>query len=582
MTPPPVTGPPAEGHASETVIRTYFDAMRDVPIFFRAPLLVCLFFVMWGCTTPIFRRCGIDYAPVLAMRRPPSPARGDADAARTVLAALGVLVCVYVSFALYEADVDRDRHRAQVCAAALYAALLALFAAPCDFFRRRARAYVLRTCARLWCPARDARDPAASNDGSNDDGAPSPSPALPALPPKRVAFRDVIAGDVLTSLAKALGDTAAALCVVLAPFFSRRSARSFREGVGRCLTGSYLRPLATSVPFVLRFRQCLVEWQRKRRLRLEQQLQQGGMQRRSSSVAAAAAAAASAAAGVPKPPCCGGRFPTDLANAVKYASSLPVIFLSAYLHVLAVAEADAADAAVHDPVRLAAGEAVPASLLTNAGVVDGEWRWAALFSPGAVRSAWWAAVAFNSLFAFYWDVVHDWGLFSRAADGADGDGQYEQYAGHRPWRHRMGMYPACVYYLAAAADLALRCVWGFRLSVHLHLSFEGYVFLLEILELFRRWMWLFLRVEWECVATGCVYGPGAESSAAGEDIELTLAGGGAKHHRYSPVPTIEEGVEEEDPDDGADADSGGDEGGFLLKEGATGGTGSDSDGGDAV
>ena len=532
-----------ESHASATVIRTYVDAMRDVPIFFRAPLLVCLFFVMWGCAVPIFQRCGVDFAPVLHMRRPASPARGDADAARTVLASLGVLGVVYVSFAIYEADVDRNRHRSQVCAALLYAALLGLFAAPCNVFRARARAYVLRTCARLACPAREP-------GGEGGD--------------RRVAFRDVVAGDVLTSLAKALGDTAAAMCVVLSPFFSRRSARSFREGVGRCLTGSYLRPLATSVPFLLRFRQCLVEYFRKRRLRRRRNAAGNA------NAAAAGAMGPAAPAAVPKPLCCGGAFPVDLANACKYASSLPVIFLSAYLHVLAVAEADAADAA-HAAVHLTG--AVPASLLLNAGV-DGEWRWAALFSPGAVRTAWWAAVAFNSLFAFYWDMVHDWGLFSRARGGGGGGGG----GGSSAWRSRMGMYPTCVYYVAAVADLALRCIWGFRLSVHLHLSFEGYIFLLEILELFRRWMWLFLRVEWECVSTGCVFGPGAESSAAGEEIELTLAGGG-KLHRYAAVPTIVE----EDDDEGAAGDDGAVvEEDALAVEVAVGDDGSSDSDGDAV
>lgn len=56
-----------------------------------------------------------------------------------------------------------------------------------------------------------------------------------------------------------------------------------------------------------------------------------------------------------------------------------------------------------------------------------------------------------------------------------------------------------LYYIAIVVDLLLRCTWSFKLSPHLdHFNdLEGGIFLMEILEVFRRWMWIFFRVETE-------------------------------------------------------------------------------------
>ena len=64
-------------------------------------------------------------------------------------------------------------------------------------------------------------------------------------------------------------------------------------------------------------------------------------------------------------------------------------------------------------------------------------------------------------------------------------------------------HPA-LYYLAIALDLVLRCTWSLRLSPHLHAANEGErgVFVSEALEVFRRFVWVFLRIEWEAVRKG--------------------------------------------------------------------------------
>jgi uncharacterized protein with von Willebrand factor type A (vWA) domain len=50
-------------------------------------------------------------------------------------------------------------------------------------------------------------------------------------------------------------------------------------------------------------------------------------------------------------------------------------------------------------------------------------------------------------------------------------------------------------------DLLLRFTWSLKLSPHLdHFNdMEGGIFLIEFLEVFRRWVWIFLRVETEWV-----------------------------------------------------------------------------------
>ena len=73
--------------------------------------------------------------------------------------------------------------------------------------------------------------------------------------------------------------------------------------------------------------------------------------------------------------------------------------------------------------------------------------------------------------------------------------------GLRPWL----LYPLSVYPLLVFLNLILRMTWSIKLSSHLHTATEGGVgiFWLEVAELFRRWLWVFLRVEWEVVKKFC-------------------------------------------------------------------------------
>ena len=82
-------------------------------------------------------------------------------------------------------------------------------------------------------------------------------------------------------------------------------------------------------------------------------------------------------------------------------------------------------------------------------------------------------------------------------------------------RHRYFHAPN-IYYTAIVIDLLLRCTWSFKLSPHLdHFNdLEGGIFFMEILEVARRWMWIFLRVETEWVR--CNEGPTPDDILLGE------------------------------------------------------------------
>ncbi|KAG7125521.1 Protein ERD1 2 like protein [Verticillium longisporum] len=144
-----------------------------------------------------------------------------------------------------------------------------------------------------------------------------------------------------------------------------------------------------------------------------------------------------------------------LANAAKYSTAFPVIILSAIQRSLPADQP----------------------------------------KPGLNR-AWLAAVLLNSLYSFYWDVTKDWDLtlFAPARERSAPDHPFGL-------RRRLLFYPPLVYYLVMGLDLMLRCTWALKLSPHLDrlTDFESSIFLIQFLEVFRRWVWIFFRVETEWI-----------------------------------------------------------------------------------
>jgi hypothetical protein len=163
-----------------------------------------------------------------------------------------------------------------------------------------------------------------------------------------------------------------------------------------------------------------------------------------------------------------------LANAAKYASAFPVIVLSALQRSLSFDQASVG------------------------------------MSEATIYRLWLAAVLFNSLYSFYWDVSKDWdlSLFSRS---------HSRNSPEHPYglRRRLYFHTNGIYYVAIGLDFLLRCTWSLKLSPHLdHFNdLEGGIFVMEFLEVLRRWVWIFLRVETEWVRRG-------ESLAAMDDVLL--------------------------------------------------------------
>ncbi|CAG8491705.1 15981_t:CDS:2 [Cetraspora pellucida] len=153
-----------------------------------------------------------------------------------------------------------------------------------------------------------------------------------------------------------------------------------------------------------------------------------------------------------------------LFNALKYCSAFPVIFFSA-LHKRYKFEIDEADSSA---------------------------KWIKLI----IFDLWIISVAINSIYSFYWDVAKDWKLaiFTPASP---------HYLLVPSFKLRSNLtFEKSLYYIAIFLNFLLRFTWSLKLSSHLHIiNLEPSVFLMECLEVTRRWLWIFFRLESEWIET---------------------------------------------------------------------------------
>jgi EXS family len=128
----------------------------------------------------------------------------------------------------------------------------------------------------------------------------------------------------------------------------------------------------------------------------------------------------------------------------------------------------------------------------------------------------------NSLYSFWWDVSNDWGLtllkhrsqlrdrsfspFHPSSQSLQNSGIPVQLATRkaklRGLRKTLLLFHSPLpYYGAIFINFLLRLTWSIKLSPHLHRAAEREigVFILEILEILRRWIWVYFRVEWEII-----------------------------------------------------------------------------------
>ena len=107
---------------------------------------------------------------------------------------------------------------------------------------------------------------------------------------------------------------------------------------------------------------------------------------------------------------------------------------------------------------------------------------------------WLLAAVVNSGYSYYWDVARDWDLSLFSSKKGRENPEY-------PWglrRHRY-FHAKEFYYVAIVVDGLLRCTWAFKLSPRLDRfnDWEGGIFTMQLLEVLRRWIWIFFRVECE-------------------------------------------------------------------------------------
>jgi hypothetical protein len=247
----------------------------------------------------------------------------------------------------------------------------------------------------------------------------------------------------------------------------------------------------------------------------------------------------------------------SLFNAIKYATAFPVIFLSA------------AQRLILEGVDNSTGQR---------NVWHGEYQlfrlWYVLRHSFAgqrmKRCTRLLSVFINSMYSFWWDVTNDWGLdllrpatwsppFSgqfpnnsmspprplvlptlRANGTCTGPSSavsidltsprpsiYQPPSRHFGLRQRLLFGDPLIYYTAIIFNLILRFTWSLKLSSHLHIvtDLESGVFVMEALEVLRRWVWVFLRVEWEVLRKqGPVTTNGYRLDGDPEEHEFLLRG----------------------------------------------------------
>ncbi|KAL9937092.1 hypothetical protein V8E36_004327 [Tilletia maclaganii] len=335
-------------------------------------------------------------------------------------------------------------------------------------------------------------------------------------------FSAVILADVLTSFAKVFADVWLTACFLV----PRREHHTWWNG-----RGSVVVPILTSLPYLIRLRQCISEY----------------LSTHPSYSLAFKPSASSGAKRSRKP----------LYNAFKYFSALPVIWLAA-LEGFASSELAAWESGLAAEGRVEAlgvggvgglGVGQVRELPEGVRVMRRElWEWGeeARWRQRVIWRCWLFWVFFNSIFSFWWDVTHDWSLdmfrlrtVSRIVNSSStsSSSHTQQQATTGGHHHRRGLstfllrppttpllFPEWAYHLSILLDLILRFTWSIKLSSQLfrYADWEGGVFVLEALEIVRRGAWVVLRFEHAALVHSSSVGSGGASglrSGGGAGLE---------------------------------------------------------------
>lgn len=362
----------------ETTVRHNFD------ILFPLPYRICFEILMgvwgWGVNTQVLKSVHVDLGYMLRYQT------GRTLHESVYMFASGLTLIYVVSILAYWlqlrgydalGDVSVALQALDLLPWATFVVLIAIFLYPGPSFHHNGRRRLLSILKRVSLGCLDVEN----------------------------RLSDILVADGLTSYSKILVDIAIMTCTLL-------SGKSCLGLPNRLCGGELLVPLVSVIPFAIRLRQCLIDYQRT-----SQRI--------------------------------------HVFNLLKYASSIPVILLSAVQRKFSD---------------------------DDATYFGGQFIW----------NLWVIAIFINSTYSFVWDVFFDWDLnilgFKFAFD--HGGLRSVLYFGSRYW-----------YYLAIVIDYTLRFTWSLKLSSHwYHLAdHESSLFTLELLEIFRRWVWMFFRLESEWV-----------------------------------------------------------------------------------
>ncbi|KAF9253212.1 hypothetical protein LCP9604111_738 [Penicillium roqueforti] len=246
-------------------------------------------------------------------------------------------------------------------------------------------------------------------------------------------FGDILLADALTSYARVIGDLYISFCMFFTDGFAATSKPN------RACGSEIVVPIILAVPSLIRLRQCLTEYYRARRTVTRRETR---------------------------------KLNQHLANALKYASAFPVIWIASKMR-------------NYNPLELRGYSEVSMMRL--------------LFLVSFI----------NSGYSFWWDVVKDWDMTLFSSESRDSSHPY----GLR--RHRY-FGSDKMYHYVIIADLALRFSWLWRIVPGLGWisETESGLWILMFLEVVRRWMWVFFRTEAEWIRN--THGPGPDDVLLGE------------------------------------------------------------------
>ncbi|KAF9365254.1 protein-ER retention protein [Mortierella sp. NVP85] len=302
-----------------------------------------------------------------------------------------------------------------------------------------------------------------------------------------VTFADVILADILTSFARVFGDLAVSLCLMFLD----------RDGTNPdACYGSIVVPIMTSIPYLIRLRQCLSEY-------IESNYTTG----------------------------------RHLMNALKYSSAFPVIIVSAMQKSSKAASLKGLqyDGYFTDNslFKLWLFFVALNSLYSFYWDIYHDWNliqtYSVSSSPGTPPNG---AIPMSDLS----NQTNGGSGASNSATGsshssplANGGGVKQQRLGMRSYLHYE--YPS-FYVMAVVLDFLLRTTWILKLVSNIQIEeYEGGVFTMECLEVLRRWIWVLFRMESEMVKRAGYTDADAIpfSHSGGVGGEAPMAGDGASN-----------------------------------------------------